>query len=121
MSYIKREDVLKHKRKMSGADFGGEYWDEAVLCEDIRKIPTADVVPREIVETMHKTIERLEAEKDALIKNYAECQKAYAREIFAEIKRRCANVSRIEYGGFQYYPLGDKFFDELKKKYTEEK
>lgn len=83
--------------------------------------PTADVVPREIVETMHKTIERLEAEKDALIKNYAECQKAYAREIFAEIKRRCANVSRIEYGGFQYYPLGDKFFDELKKKYTEEK
>ncbi|MBR2302023.1 MAG: hypothetical protein IKA41_08765 [Bacteroidaceae bacterium] len=42
--YIKREDVLRHKRKMSGADFGGEFWDEAVLCEDIRKIPTADVV-----------------------------------------------------------------------------
>lgn len=41
--YIKREDVLRHKRKMSGADFGGEFWDEAVLCEDIRKIPTADV------------------------------------------------------------------------------
>ena len=29
---------------MSGADFGGEFWDEAVLCEDIYKIPTADVV-----------------------------------------------------------------------------
>ena len=43
--YIEREEVLKHKRKMSGADFGGEFWDEAVLCEDIRKIPTADVVP----------------------------------------------------------------------------
>lgn len=43
--YIEREAVLKHKRKMSGADFGGEFWDEAVLCEDIRKIPTADVVP----------------------------------------------------------------------------
>lgn len=42
--YIEREEVLKHKRKMSGADFGGEFWDEAVLCEDIRKIPTADVV-----------------------------------------------------------------------------
>ena len=41
--YIEREEVLKHKRKMSGADFGGEFWDEAVLCEDIRKIPTADV------------------------------------------------------------------------------
>ena len=44
MAYIKREDVLKHKRKMSSADFGGEFWDEAVLCEDICKIPTADVV-----------------------------------------------------------------------------
>lgn len=44
VEYIKREDVLRHKRKMSGADFGGEFWDEAVLCEDIRKIPTADVV-----------------------------------------------------------------------------
>ena len=29
---------------MNGADFGGEFWDEAVLCEDIRKIPAADVV-----------------------------------------------------------------------------
>lgn len=43
LGYIKREDVLIHKRKMSGADFGGEFWDEAVLCEDIRKIPSADV------------------------------------------------------------------------------
>lgn len=42
--YIEREAVLRHRRKMSGADFGGEFWDEAVLCEDIRKIPTADVV-----------------------------------------------------------------------------
>ena len=42
--YIKREDVLKHKRKMSGADFGGEFWDEAVLCEDIIRIPAADMV-----------------------------------------------------------------------------
>ena len=42
--YIEREAVLQHKRKMSGADFGGEFWDEAVLCEDIKNIPTADVV-----------------------------------------------------------------------------
>ena len=41
--YIERETALRHKRKMSGADFGGEFWDEAVLCEDIRKIPAADV------------------------------------------------------------------------------
>lgn len=42
--YIEREAVLRHKRKMSGADFGGAFWDEAVLCEEIRKIPAADVV-----------------------------------------------------------------------------
>ena len=42
--YIKREEVLKHKCKMSGADWGGGFWDEAVLCEDIRKIPASDVV-----------------------------------------------------------------------------
>lgn len=41
--YIEREAVLRHKRKMSGADFGGEFWDEAVLCEEILKIPKADV------------------------------------------------------------------------------
>lgn len=41
--YIEREAVLRRKRKMSGADFGGDFWDEAVLCEDIWKIPKADV------------------------------------------------------------------------------
>lgn len=43
--YIKREDALRHRRKMSGADFGGEFWDFAVLCEDIERIPAADVEP----------------------------------------------------------------------------
>ena len=42
--YIKREEVLRHKRKMSGVDFGGEFWDCAVLCEDVEKIQAADVV-----------------------------------------------------------------------------
>ena len=41
--YIEREEVLKHKRKMNSTDFSGEFWDEAVLCEDIWKIPKADV------------------------------------------------------------------------------
>lgn len=41
--YIKREDALRHRRKMSGADFGGEFWDLAVLCEDIERIPASDV------------------------------------------------------------------------------
>ena len=43
-TYIEREAVMRHRRKMSGADFGGEFWDYAVLCEDVCKIPTADVV-----------------------------------------------------------------------------
>lgn len=42
--YIKREEVLRHKRKMSGVDFCGEFWDYAVLCEDVEKIQAADVV-----------------------------------------------------------------------------
>ena len=36
--------LLRHKRKMSGADFGGEFWDEAVLASDIKNAPTIDVV-----------------------------------------------------------------------------
>jgi hypothetical protein len=43
--YIEREALLKHKRKMSGTDFCGDFWDEAVLCEDIRNAPAADVEP----------------------------------------------------------------------------
>ena len=42
--YIDREAALKHKRKMQGEDWSGEFWDEAVLCEDIEAIPAADVV-----------------------------------------------------------------------------
>ena len=29
---------------MSGADFGGEFWDEAVLASDIKNAPTVDAV-----------------------------------------------------------------------------
>ena len=36
--------LLRHKRKMSGADFGGEFWDEAVLISDIKNAPTVDAV-----------------------------------------------------------------------------
>ena len=37
--------LLRHKRKMSGAEFGGEFWDEAVLVSDIKSAPTVDAVP----------------------------------------------------------------------------
>ena len=48
--------LLRHKRKMSGADFGGEFWDEAVLASDIKNAPTVDAV--EVVRCLecdHKT------------------------------------------------------------------
>ena len=36
--------LLRHKRKMSEADFGGEFLDEAVLASDIENAPTVDAV-----------------------------------------------------------------------------
>ena len=43
-SLIDANSLLRHKRKMSGADFGGEFWDEAVLISDIKNAPTVDAV-----------------------------------------------------------------------------
>ena len=45
MSLIDADVLLRHKRKMSGSDFGGEFWDEAVLVSDIKNAPTVDAVP----------------------------------------------------------------------------
>ena len=44
MGLIDANTLLRHKRKMSGADFGGEFWDEAVLASDIKNAPTIDAV-----------------------------------------------------------------------------
>ena len=41
---IDANSLLRHKRKMSGADLGGEFWDEAVLISDIKNAPTVDAV-----------------------------------------------------------------------------
>ena len=45
MRLIDADALLRHKRKMSGAKFGGEFWDEAVLASDIKSAPTIDAVP----------------------------------------------------------------------------
>lgn len=44
--YIELGAVLKHQRKMRGCGLSPEddYWDYAVLAEDIESIPAADVV-----------------------------------------------------------------------------
>ena len=44
MRLIDADELLLHKRKMSGADFGGEFWDEAVLASDIKNAPTINAV-----------------------------------------------------------------------------
>ena len=44
MRLIDANALLRHKRKMSGAEFGGEFWDEAVLASDIKSAPTVDAV-----------------------------------------------------------------------------
>ena len=41
---IDANELLRHNRKMSGADFGGEFWDEAVLASDIKNAQTVDAV-----------------------------------------------------------------------------
>ena len=45
MRLIDADVALRHKRKMSGADFGGEFWDEAVLVSDIMNASPVDAVP----------------------------------------------------------------------------
>ena len=77
--------------------------------------PTADVAPKSEVD-WHREAElnaqriiELEAEKDALIKNYAECMKNYAREFFEDIYEDCFE---------QYGYIDNEAIAELKKKYT---
>lgn len=97
--YIEREAVLKLKRKMNGADFGGEFWDEAVLCEDIRNIPAADVVSREV-------FEQVRWERDTALQTLQEHgiglgQKADVVEVkhgeWVEVKQIGRNSRHIQY------------------------
>lgn len=95
------------------------------------RIPTADVVPRadfadqkaiadmcaEVIARQDKEIEgleqdvtRLEQEKDALIKNYSECMRDYARKIFADFTKHKVCTNEEDY----------RVLAELKKKYTGE-
>ena len=67
--------LLRHKRKMSGADFGGEFWDEAVLASDIKNAPTVDVVP---VSELKKLRDYLYAEDLIFMRGLAELNKLIA-------------------------------------------
>lgn len=50
MKLVNLDDLVCHKRKMSGADFGGDFWDEAVLVSDIEKAPIVDAIPRGVLD-----------------------------------------------------------------------
>lgn len=95
--------------------------------------PTADVVPKSEVDLYRQQVDELEdelastydkledakAEKDALIKNYAECMKDYAKEIFEEIESK--KMFLKDCVGNMGVVVLFKDISELKKKYTEEK
>lgn len=59
--YIDKRELLKHQRKMRGCGLSPEddYWDYAVLAEDIESAPAADVAPvvhgEWIIKTNYKT------------------------------------------------------------------
>ena len=66
---------------------------------------------KELTEGYRKMFEDCYAEKDALIKNYAQCMKDYARDIFDEIGHIGATSHNIVLNPWE--------FIELKKKYVE--
>ena len=75
MRLIDADAVLRHKRKMSGADFGGEFWDEAVLASDIKNAPTVDAVP---VSELEELRDYLYAEDLIFMRGLAELNKLIA-------------------------------------------
>lgn len=117
--YIDREALLDDlDAAMKNSGMG--YVVGQTMKRYVKRVPAADVVPR-------AEYERLQAEKDALIKTYAECQKAYAREIFAEIERIVKQCTVTEYSketgeyvrrAYNGHAIVFRLA-ELKKKYTE--
>lgn len=80
--------------------------------DDIVKMLEADVVPK-------SEVDELQAEKDALIKNYAECMKGYASEIFAEIE---FDICQLDFDREETRAIAiEGIIAKAKKKYTEKK
>ena len=68
--------LLRHKRKMSGADFGGGFWDEAVLASDIKNAPAVDAVP---VSELEELRDYLYAEDLIFMRGLAKLNKLIAK------------------------------------------
>ena len=76
MRLIDANTLLRHKRKMSGADFDGEFWDEAVLVSDIKNAPTVDAVP---VSELEELRDYLYAEDLIFMRGLVELNKLIAK------------------------------------------
>ena len=105
--YIKKDDAIRAALKGASLHYHDQFG-AVDIAAAIDELPTADVAPR-------AEVERLEAEKEAILKNYAECMKDYAREIFEEI-----NAIKKEYasGDIDGNELYIRLYH-LEKKYTE--
>ena len=71
---------------------------------------------------LENRVKELEAEKDALIKNYAQCMKDYARDAFDEISKASADWGCYCISAFKWgYVTSDvsKTLTRLRKKYVE--
>lgn len=74
---------------------------------------------------LEKRVKELEEEKDALIKNYAQCMKDYARDIFDELESMTEvhEYHDVEFGNWteQTVELSIEDIVDLRKKYVEGK
>jgi conjugal transfer/entry exclusion protein len=71
---------------------------------------------------LENRVKELEAEKDALIKNYAQCMKDYARDIFDDISKDSENWGCYCISAFKWgYVTSDvsKTLAKFRKKYAE--
>ena len=71
---------------------------------------------------LENRVKELEAEKDALIKNYAQCMKDYARDIFDDISKDSENWGCYCISAFKWgYVTSDvsKTLAKFRKKYVE--
>lgn len=75
-----------------------------------------------VAKKLEKRVKELEAEKDALIKNYAQCMKDYARDIFDDISKDSEFWGSYCISAFKWgYVTTDvsKTLAKLRKKYAE--
>lgn len=101
---------------------------DALVGIDIGYLGNSDENVNAIVEVivaakkLEKRVKELEAEKDALIKNYAQCMKDYARDIFEDISKDSENWGAYCISAFKWgYVTTDvsKTLAKFRKKYVE--